>query len=332
MARVHLAPHGRDVVLELRLVARRSQDRFPLGLERHADIRIARHEARARQRLVLPGPRIRALVLPEPAQARYQEALGPVGPQAQIGVVELAGGGRAREPRVEPLAEPRVAQLLLFGRRIVGGDVEQEHEVEIGRVAELLSPELAVADDGEPGRRRGATREVRPTGRERRFENDVRQHRQVVRQPLDGQAAEEVLREQAKGLRMLEMAQHVHLMLGIVRPVAKQPRELGPPRVPIGLGEQRARVEQLVEQQRIAGEVVRRPGGRAHDVDEAGQERRMLDHEREVRAAPGDGLEERQQSRDDHLRAHEPGLRRGSGEQLRHERIESFAGGGGSCW
>jgi hypothetical protein len=57
------------------------------------------------------------------------------------------------------------------------GDVEQEHEVEIGDVTELLAAELAVADDREGGGAGIRTGEVAPAGVERGVEDDVRERR-----------------------------------------------------------------------------------------------------------------------------------------------------------
>jgi hypothetical protein len=82
------------------------------------------------------------------------------------------------------------------------------------------------------------------------------------------------------------MAQHVHLVLGVVGTLREKPRELDAPLRPVRLGHQHGRVEQLVEQQRMPREVVGRPCRCAHEVGDARQQRRMLDHEREIRAAP----------------------------------------------
>ena len=109
------------------------------------------------------------------------------------------------------------------------GVVVEEDEVEVGRVAQLLAAELAETDDRELGRRgraRGAVVHLHPRLGERRREDDVRQRGQVVGEALDGQRAGQVLREQAKRLRVLEMAQHVHLPFGVAVGGGLHAREL----------------------------------------------------------------------------------------------------------
>ena len=88
MAGVHPPAHLDDVAAELAAIARQAQDRLALRLERRADRCVAGDEARARQRLVLPRPRVLALVAPECRKARHDEALRAVGPQPQVGVVQ----------------------------------------------------------------------------------------------------------------------------------------------------------------------------------------------------------------------------------------------------
>ncbi len=98
----------------------------------------------------------------------------------------------------------------------------------------------------------------------------------MIGEALDRQRSGEVLREQAERLRVLELAQDVHLLLDVARLDGEQARELVPPRLPVGLREQHARVEQLVEQDRVARQVVGRPLRGAHQLREARQHGRVL--------------------------------------------------------
>ena len=149
MAGLHLSPHLDHVGASFARSRGSAQDRLALGLERGADRGVAGDEARARERLVLPRPRLLALVA-----AERMRATTPAGPRRR----RAAGAGRCRRAspprwslvsqRVEPLREARVAS-----RRRFVGVVVQEHDVEIRRVAQLLAAELAVADDREPRRR-----------------------------------------------------------------------------------------------------------------------------------------------------------------------------------
>ena len=109
------------------------------------------------QRLVLPGPGLLLLVLGERADAGDEHAALAAGPQAHVHFVEPAGGRMHREQVHDALGEAheehlvvdraRRIGLLLFAVRVV-----QEHEVEIGGVAELHAAELAVADGGDAHR------------------------------------------------------------------------------------------------------------------------------------------------------------------------------------
>ena len=62
MPRCHLAAHVDDIGRELGVVARQPEELVSQRLERGANRRIARHESRPRQRLVLPRPRVLVLV------------------------------------------------------------------------------------------------------------------------------------------------------------------------------------------------------------------------------------------------------------------------------
>ncbi|MCD6044802.1 MAG: hypothetical protein K0R40_4405 [Burkholderiales bacterium] len=91
-----------------------------------------------------------------------------------------------------------------------------EEDVEVGGVAELLAAELAVADDGE--RRRIApvlARQQPPRQLEDDLKDRVGQRGEVVGEALDGEQARQVLGEQAEHLRLVRLAQDVHLPLGV---------------------------------------------------------------------------------------------------------------------
>ncbi len=161
---------------------------------------------------------------------------------------------------------------------------------------------------------------------QRCVEHDVRQRRQVIREPLHGERAGEVLHQQAKRLRVLEVPERIHLPLLVVARGLQRRCELLAPRVPVAFREQQPRVEQLVQQDRMARQVVGRPRGRRHEVGEPRHQRRMLDQQRQIRAATADGLQQVEQAREHRLRivAVARGPRRAF-EQLRHQRVEPLA-------
>ena len=81
----------------------------------------------------------------------------------------------------------------------------------------------------------------------------------MVAEPLDGEQPRDVLRQEPKDVRMVDLPHEIHLALAVAlvrRHVAPQRRrERAPVRC---LGEQ-ARIEQLVEQDRMPGEVLGGP-------------------------------------------------------------------------
>jgi hypothetical protein len=103
------------------------------------------------------------------------------------------------------------------------------------------------------------------------------------------------------------------------------PRELRTPRLPVGLRQQHAQVEELVEQDGVSRQVVGGPLRRAHQLRETRQHRRMLGQEREIRAAPAHRFEESEQPMEHGLRIGGVVRRsRGRREQLRHQRVDAL--------
>jgi hypothetical protein len=72
-------------------------------LEGLAHGRVAGREAGAGQRLVFPDPGRFELVFAEGLHRADHQARFAVGPQPQVGLEQLAGGGLRRQPGVEPV-------------------------------------------------------------------------------------------------------------------------------------------------------------------------------------------------------------------------------------
>ena len=300
MSVAHPEAHLHHVPRQPGRIARQSQDRLAFGLERLADRRVPGDEAGARQRLVLPGPGLRVLVLPEARERGHHQPGRAVGSQPQVGVVELTRAGRAGQPGDDALRQARVA----LGSRVVARVVVDENDIEVRGVAQFLAAELAVADDREPRRRRIGAAHLRPDGLQRGVEDDVGQRRQVIGEALDREPAGDVLREQTKRLRVLEMSQRVHLAFLVADVMREACGKLAAPGAPVGFREQHARIEQLVEQDRVLHQEVGCPLRCSHQLREPGQQRRMLDHQRQVGAAAADRLQQCQQAQEDRLRRH----------------------------
>src|SRR5206468_124289 len=112
-----------------------------------------------------------------------------------------------------------------------GIDVVQEDEIEVGRVAQLLAAQLSVTDDGEA--RDGSVRaDLRPASRKRRVEDDVGERGQMIGEPLDGERATQILRQQTQRLRLLKMTQRIHLPFGVVAVRRQDARQLVAPSLP----------------------------------------------------------------------------------------------------
>ena len=126
-------------------------------------------------------------------------------------------------------------------------------------------------------------------------------------------------------MRLLKVSQRVHLPLCVVAMRCKNPRQLVAPCPPIGFGEERPGVEQLVQQDRMARQIIGGPRGRAHQLRQTRQKRRMLDEQREIGAPPAHFLEERKQAQEHRLWI---SLRRsfvdGDLEQHRHQPVEAL--------
>src|SRR5439155_3217213 len=137
-----LLAHREHVAGQLSLIARDPKNRSPLLLEPGAQGRIARAESRPRERLVLPGPGRFALIAAKGVDRADEEPAPAFGAQAQVDVEENARCGAAGEPAAQALREARIE----FRRPVVGILVKKD-EIEVGRVAQFLAAELAVADD-----------------------------------------------------------------------------------------------------------------------------------------------------------------------------------------
>ncbi len=133
--------------------------------------------AGAGEGLVLPHPGRFHLVLAEGRHRTHQQSGIAVRAQAQVGLEQHAGRGAAGEPGVEALRQARIDFRRL--RRVV---VEQEHDVEVGGVAQFLAAQLAVADDGEVRFVAVALAQLAPGEAQREVDHDVGQFGQMVGQ------------------------------------------------------------------------------------------------------------------------------------------------------
>ena len=289
MAVMELPAHLGNRPAQLLEVARLAQYRNSQRLERGADLAVPRDEAGTGERLLLPHPRLARLVFAVGRERAHQQPARSVRPQPQVGFVEHPRRRQAGEPVVDALREPRV--ILGCLRRSV---VVEEDEIEIGGVPELLAAKLPVADYGK-ARHLAVAGAQAPGHAEHLLEHYACEIAQMIAQRLDRQHARQVLRDEAHGMRVLEVPQDVHLLLGVSRGGVHLHAQLAGRGRPVRRGVERARVQQLVEQDRMGSQVLGNPGAGAHHRGEPRQRLRVFLEQREICAAARDALEQADQ-------------------------------------
>ncbi len=166
--------------------------------------------------------------------------------------------------------------------------VVEEDDVQVGGVAQFLAPQFAIADDGEARRVPVADPKGLPGEADDFLQQQVGQVRKVVGQAFQGQETTDVLGHQTESLGLLEMAQDVHLALG----VAFGGVELGAQGLGQGLALgfvlEHAGVQQFVQQHGMVGEIVRDPGACAHQPGHLPEGLGVLGEQGEVSTAAPD--------------------------------------------
>ena len=266
---------------------------------------------------MLPHPRRLPLVPAERFDRADHQAARPVGPKPQVGLEQDARAGSGREPVVEALRKARVVL-----RRVLVRIVVEKDDVEVGRVAQFLAAELAVADDGKTRLVEVPAAQPGPAQLQRDLQHDVGEVREMIGEPLDGQRAGQILGEQPENLRVVRLAQRVHLPLGVARELRELPPQVPGEFAPVQRRMQKARVEQLVEQYRMPVEELGRPARGAHQGGKPFQGLGMLVEEGKIGGAPADGLDQVHAARERRIRI--PASRRLL-DHARHERVEAFA-------
>ena len=319
MAGVHFLAHGAHFFDQLRRGAWKSEDVAALGLESGADARVARAVARAGQRLVLPHPGAAALVVGERSQAGDEQAAVAIGPQARVDFEQASGGGLRIDESDQALRQARVN----FGSVFIGVVID-EHQVEIRGIAEFFSAKFAVGDDGEFGGVAVRSLEHAPALRECQIQCAVGEFGQVVGKSFDRQHPLHVLREQAENRRMMRFAQRVHLGFEVAAQAYQPGCGLHGEFLHVGLRVEGLLIEQFVEQDRVQGEIARRPLGRREQVCQTRQRGLRLGEQRKIAGARCDGLDEGEQALQREV-GHRAGPR--GVDQAWQQRVQPNAGG-----
>ena len=115
-------------------------------------------------------------------------------------------------------------------------------------------------------------------------------------------SAGEVLRQQAEHRRLVHLAQHVHALLDVAAGRVQLRAQALRDQFQVKRRVEHPVVEQLVEQQRMAGDELRRPARRADDARHALERLGVLGEQREVGGAAGDRLDQVHAARKRRLR------------------------------
>ncbi|GIX37808.1 MAG: hypothetical protein KatS3mg127_1047 [Silanimonas sp.] len=320
----HALAHRRHVGGQGHRVALAGEDLAAQGLEPGQQAGIPGQRPHPHQGLVLPGPGALALVAGIAGLVHHQQALRPVRAQAHVHLVEPAGGGGRVEQGHQLLGKPQVPARGIQGPRPVGDRGQRpamhEDEVEVGRKAELLGPDAAVAEHGElavgqaamgalhlvagepqGGRQRGLGHAGEQAGGGHRIQAPGA----PGKTDAEGQAVAALVQGQQGGLGILGHG--------------RQRGELRGDALGLGQGAGGAHVEQLVEQLRLLGEALGEQGAVGTDRGQPLQRRRLLGQQGKVTAAPPDRAEQGDG-------AGQAGIRRLAGRRLgdqrRHDAIE----------
>ena len=149
----HLLAHLANLGLQGRPLPRGGQDIATNGVKARLQRRVAIDHAGAHQRLMLPRPGLVLLIVGKRVSGGNQHPRRAGRAQPGVHFVENTGRGAGAEQMHDPLGQPQVELTAVNLPLAVGHHlrraVMEEHQVEIGAVAQLPTAELAVADDGE---------------------------------------------------------------------------------------------------------------------------------------------------------------------------------------
>src|SRR5882762_8531360 len=205
-----------------------------------------------------------------------------------------------REPHEEQLVvdRTRARGLLRLAMRIV-----QEHQIEIGRIAELDTAELAVTDRTDAHRsalaaltaHRGSElrSDLSPAELDRTLHDELGDVREPVADTHQRQPAGEIRDGHPKDGGTLELAQRLDLVLGVViMKLLHTQLELRGEARAIGQFRQQPLVNQLIEKQRMRCDLLRKEITVAAKLDQTRARRGVLVQEREIRGALPDRFDD----------------------------------------
>ena len=279
----HSLAHRDDLLAQGLALDRLDEHRAADSREGGAETGIARNPARMQERLVLPGPGFAPLVLLERADLGECEATLAGRPQPHIHFVEPASSGMHSQQVHEPLSESQEEDLIVHHLRAarllpLACGVVKKDEIEVRGVAKLHAAELAVAGDPEPhgallsfvlAARLAVLRgRVPECQRERLIDDQLGHVRQPVADPHQRQPAGEIQHRDPKHRRPPELAERVHAKFLVASRMLQPGRELLRKLPAVRKGLEHARVEQLVEQERMRGDLAGEIVAHAADLHE----------------------------------------------------------------
>ncbi len=248
---------------------------------------------------MLPGPRLFLLVLGERQNVGDEHAALAARAQPHVDFIQPPGRGVSGQEVHDPLCEPHEKQLIVDGPRAGGflaltPGVVQEHQIQIRRITQLDATELAVADraNGDLAalgalaaeRRAELCRDLVPGELHGLFDNQLGHFGQAIADAHDRQPTCQVRHRHPEDCRSLELSQRFDLMLGVVLlNVAHSQLELFRKRRTIGQLRQQPRVDELIQEHRVRGDLTREEIPVPTQLDQSGSRRTILVQQRKIR-------------------------------------------------
>ncbi|MNJ34097.1 hypothetical protein D3C77_287960 [compost metagenome] len=257
---------------------------------------------------MFPGPGLILLITLEGTQRADQQARRAGRTQAHVHVVELPGvclGGQQVNDALAQAGEELGAVDRLgtvgFGLRIT---VVDEHQIKVRAMAELDTADLAVADNNEARITQAAITALglamagyglAPGQGQHLVEDGFGQPGQVVADLHQRQVAGDFRGGYPQAVGQLEVTQRLHLLLEVVLGDTREPlAQFGRQLRRLGRAEQATFVEQFVQQQREAGDLLGDPRACRAQGQQTTQRPRVLGQQHQISRTPRHRFDQRQ--------------------------------------
>ena len=118
----------------------------------------------------------------------------------------------------------------------------------------------------------------------------------MICKTLYAEHAIEILCKQPKQLRMMLLAQHIHLTFGVALESLKLLTTLLRKSLPVGFSMEDGVIQKFIHQDRVAGQILGRPVTGGHHANHPSQGMRIFGKQSQISRAARDGVEKIQQA------------------------------------